>query len=149
MPAYKQNNWAWSKGATRYLPNRPSSDLWWKLNVLHASPFSRARGGWLGGQAVWRTEDFSVLLRRLPGCWWQLYQGCKEGFVCGKGLTVEDITFREIKGEEYVYVTKEEIAAPRDHPSDAVLQAWPSLSACTGPTTPFEYIRPVHTLTVL
>ena len=26
-----------------------------------------------------------------------------------KGLTVEDIEFREIKGEEYVYVTKEEI----------------------------------------
>ena len=32
-----------------------------------------------------------------------------KGFVRGKGLTVEDIEFREIKGEEYVYVTKEEI----------------------------------------
>ena len=35
-----------------------------------------------------------------------------QGFVRGKGLTVEDIEFREIKGEEYVYVTKEEIGQP-------------------------------------
>ncbi|MEK5794986.1 glycine--tRNA ligase subunit beta, partial [Acinetobacter nosocomialis] len=31
-----------------------------------------------------------------------------QGFVRGKGLSVDDIEFREVKGEEYVYVTKHE-----------------------------------------
>ena len=29
-----------------------------------------------------------------------------QGFVRGQGVTTEDITFKELKGEEYVYVTK-------------------------------------------
>ena len=75
-----------------------------------------------------------------------------EGFVRGKGLTVEDITFREIKGEEYVYVTKEEIGRPVEEIIPAVTEV---LQALTFPVSmhwannTFEYIRPVHTLTVL
>ena len=43
-----------------------------------------------------------------------------QGFVRGKGLTVEDITFREVKGEEYVYVTKQEIGKPVEELIDGV-----------------------------
>lgn len=75
-----------------------------------------------------------------------------EGFVRGKGLTTADITFREIKGEEYVYVTKEEAGRPVEEIIPAVTEV---LAALTFPVSmhwagnTFEYIRPVHTLTVL
>ena len=75
-----------------------------------------------------------------------------EGFVRGKGLTTADIVFREIKGEEYVYVTKHEAGQP----AKAVLAGIPEvLKAMTFPVSmnwasnKFAYIRPVHTLTVL
>ncbi|MBP2623492.1 glycine--tRNA ligase subunit beta [Streptococcus oricebi] len=75
-----------------------------------------------------------------------------EGFVRGKGLTTADITFREIKGEEYVYVSKEEIGRPVE---EIVPQLVEVLESLTFPVNmhwannSFEYIRPVHTLTVL
>ncbi|CAM4056955.1 glycine--tRNA ligase subunit beta [Streptococcus penaeicida] len=75
-----------------------------------------------------------------------------QGFVRGKGLTTDDITFREIKGEEYVYVTKHE----EGKKAEEVLLAIPQLLASlTFPVSmhwaenSFEFIRPVHTLTVL
>ncbi|HFI0435080.1 TPA: glycine--tRNA ligase subunit beta, partial [Streptococcus suis] len=75
-----------------------------------------------------------------------------EGFVRGKGLTTADIEFREIKGEEYVYVTKHEAGQP----AKAVLAGIPEvLKSMTFPVSmnwasnKFAYIRPVHTLTVL
>lgn len=75
-----------------------------------------------------------------------------EGFVRGKGLTVEAIEFREVKGEEYVYVTKQETGKPVKE----VLAGIPGvLASLTFPVSmhwaknSFEYIRPVHTLTVL
>lgn len=75
-----------------------------------------------------------------------------QGFVRGKGLTTDDITFREIKGEEYVYVTKHE----EGKKAEEVLLAIPQvLASLTFPVSmhwaenSFEFIRPVHTLTVL
>ena len=73
-------------------------------------------------------------------------------FVRGKGLTVDDIEFREVKGEEYVYVTKHEAGKP----AKEVLAGLPEvLASLTFPVSmhwannTFEYIRPVHTLIVL
>lgn len=75
-----------------------------------------------------------------------------QGFVRGKGLTTDAIEFRTIKGEEYVYVTKHE----NGKDAEEVLKDIPSvLSSLTFPVSmhwanhTFEYIRPVHTLTVL
>ena len=59
-----------------------------------------------------------------------------EGFVRGKGLTVEDITFREIKGEEYVYVTKEEIGRPVEEIIPAVTEV---LQALTFPVMRYKF----------
>ncbi len=50
-----------------------------------------------------------------------------QGFVRGKGLTVEDITFREVS-EEYVYVTKQEIGKPVEELIDGVVDVLTSLS---------------------
>lgn len=75
-----------------------------------------------------------------------------QGFVRGKGLTTDDIEFRQVKGEKYVYVTKQEAGQP----AEAVLAGVPEvLNSLTFPVSmhwasnSFEYIRPVHTLTVL
>ncbi|MCU0082772.1 glycine--tRNA ligase subunit beta [Streptococcus danieliae] len=75
-----------------------------------------------------------------------------QGFVRGKGLTIDAIRFEEIKGEEYVYVTKEE----KGQVAEEILpQLTETLEAMTFPVSMhwanyrFEYIRPVHTLTLL
>ena len=75
-----------------------------------------------------------------------------QGFVRGKGLTVEDIGFREIKGEEYVYVTNEEIGQAVEDIVPGVVDVLKSLTfpvSMHWAGNSFEYIRPVHTLTVL
>lgn len=75
-----------------------------------------------------------------------------QGFVRGKGLTTDDIEFREVKGEEYVYVTKHEAG---NAAKEVLIDIPEILSAMTFPVNmhwannTFEYIRPVHTLTVL
>lgn len=75
-----------------------------------------------------------------------------EGFVRGKGLTTDAIRFEEIKGEEYVYVTKEE----KGQAAEEILpNLTETLEAMTFPVSmhwanyTFDYIRPVHTLTLL
>ena len=98
------------------------------------------------------TEDFKGPSKKIALDADGNFTKAAEGFVRGKGLTVEDITFREIKGEEYVYVTKEEIGRPVEEIIPAVTEV---LQALTFPVSmhwannAFEYIRPVHTLTVL
>ena len=98
------------------------------------------------------TEDFKGPSKKIALDADGNFTKAAEGFVRGKGLTVEDITFREIKGEEYVYVTKEEIGRPVEEIIPAVTEV---LQASTFPVSmhwannTFEYIRPVHTLTVL
>ncbi|WP_304948712.1 glycine--tRNA ligase subunit beta [Streptococcus sinensis] len=98
------------------------------------------------------TEDFKGPSKKIALDADGNFTKASEGFVRGKGLTVEDITFREIKGEEYVYVTKEEVGRPVEEIIPAVTEV---LQALTFPVSmhwannTFEYIRPVHTLTVL
>lgn len=98
------------------------------------------------------TEDFKGPSKKIALDADGNFTKAAEGFVRGKGLTVEDITFREIKGEEYVYVTKEEIGRPVEEIIPEVTEV---LQALTFPVSmhwannTFEYIRPVHTLTVL
>ena len=98
------------------------------------------------------TEDFKGPSKKIALDADGNFTKAAEGFVRGKGLTVDDITFREIKGEEYVYVTKEEIGRPVEEIIPAVTEV---LQALTFPVSmhwannTFEYIRPVHTLTVL
>lgn len=75
-----------------------------------------------------------------------------QGFVRGQGLTTDDITFKELKGVEYVYVTKHIAGKP-------VEEVLPGLKdvvmAMTFPTTmkwannSFEYVRPIKWLVAL
>ena len=98
------------------------------------------------------TEDFKGPSKKIALDADGNFTKAAEGFVRGKGLTVEDITFREIKGEEYVYVTKEEIGRPVEEIIPAVTEV---LQALTFPVSmhwannTFEYIRPVHTLSLI
>ena len=98
------------------------------------------------------TEDFKGPSKKIALDAEGNFTKAAQGFVRGKGLTVEDITFREVKGEEYVYVTKQEIGKPVEELIDGVVDVLTSLSFPVnmhwGSNT-FEYIRPVHTLTVL
>ena len=52
------------------------------------------------------TEDFKGPAKKIALDSDGNFTKAAQGFVRGKGLTVDDIEFREIKGEEYVYVTK-------------------------------------------
>ncbi|MEW4354449.1 glycine--tRNA ligase subunit beta [Streptococcus pneumoniae] len=98
------------------------------------------------------TEDFKGPSKKIALDADGNFTKAAEGFVRGKGLTTADITFREIKGEEYVYVTKHE----KGKSANEVLAGIPEvLASMTFPVSmhwasnKFEYIRPVHTLTVL
>ena len=70
-----------------------------------------------------------------------------QGFVRGKGLTTDDITFKALKGVEYVYVEKSIIGQPV---AEILLGLKDVLMAMTFPTRmhwadyDFEYIRPIH-----
>lgn len=75
-----------------------------------------------------------------------------QGFVRGKGLTVDDIEFREVNGEEYVYVTKHEAGKPAKEVLAGIPEVLASLTfpvSMSWANNSFTYIRPVHTLTVL
>lgn len=98
------------------------------------------------------TEDFKGPSKKIALDADGQFTKAAQGFVRGKGLTTEDIEFREVKGEEYVYVTKHEAGKS----AEEVLKDLPEiLAAMTFPVNmhwannTFEYIRPVHTLTVL
>ena len=52
------------------------------------------------------TEDFKGPAKKIALDSDGNFTKAAQGFVRGKGLTVEDIEFREIKGEEYVYVIR-------------------------------------------
>lgn len=98
------------------------------------------------------TEDFKGPSKKIALDADGQFTKAAQGFVRGKGLTTDDIEFREVKGEEYVYVTKHEAGKS----AEEVLKDLPEiLAAMTFPVNmhwannTFEYIRPVHTLTVL
>ncbi|MFV0558639.1 MAG: glycine--tRNA ligase subunit beta [Enterococcus sp.] len=74
------------------------------------------------------------------------------GFVRGQGVTPEDITFKELKGVEYVYVTK----FTKGKTAQEVLTDLPNvITSLTFPVTmswgdhDFQYIRPIHWITAL
>ncbi|MEY8445129.1 glycine--tRNA ligase subunit beta [Enterococcus ratti] len=75
-----------------------------------------------------------------------------EGFVRGQKMTTEDITFKELKGVEYVYVTKYTRGKPTKEVLTGLVEVVKSL---TFPVTmhwanfDFEYIRPIHWLVAL
>lgn len=75
-----------------------------------------------------------------------------QGFVRGQGLTTEDIYLKELKGVEYVHVTKH----TKGKPAHEVLVGLKDvMMRLTFPVTmhwgahDFEYIRPVHWLVAL
>lgn len=75
-----------------------------------------------------------------------------QGFVRGQGLTVDDITFKELNGVEYVYATK----YTKGQAAEVVLQDLPKvITSLTFPVTmrwnkfDFEYIRPIHWIVAL
>lgn len=98
------------------------------------------------------TEDFKGPSKKIALDENGNFSKAAQGFVRGKGLTVDDIEFREIKGEEYVYVTKHEAGKPA---KEVLANVSDVLAALTFPVSmhwannSFEYIRPVHTLVVL
>ena len=94
------------------------------------------------------TEDFKGPAKKIALDSDGNFTKAAQGFVRGKGLTVEDIEFREIKGEEYVYVTKEEVGQPVEAIVPGVVDVLKSLTfpvSMHWANNTFEYIRPVHT----
>lgn len=75
-----------------------------------------------------------------------------EGFVRGQGLTTDAITFKELNGVEYVYVTKHNHGQKTINVLSGLKDVITSL---TFPVTmhwanyDFEYIRPIHWLVAL
>ncbi|MDH6365122.1 glycyl-tRNA synthetase beta chain [Enterococcus sp. PF1-24] len=75
-----------------------------------------------------------------------------EGFVRGQGLTTDDITFKEIKGVEYVYVTKFESGR---NVQEVLAGLATVILSLTFPVTmhwanyDLAYIRPIHWLVAL
>lgn len=75
-----------------------------------------------------------------------------QGFVRGQGVTTEDITFRELKGVEYIYVTKYEKGKSS---FDVLTGLKEIIMSLTFPVTmrwadyDFEYIRPIHWIVAL
>ncbi|MFF1032777.1 glycine--tRNA ligase subunit beta, partial [Streptococcus pyogenes] len=106
----------------------------------------------LAAQQTDLTEDFKGPAKKIALDADGNFSKAAQGFVRGKGLTTDAIEFREVKGEEYVYVTKHEAGKPA---KEVLLGVTEVLSAMTFPVSmhwannSFEYIRPVHTLTVL
>ncbi|HHJ5649623.1 TPA: glycine--tRNA ligase subunit beta, partial [Streptococcus pyogenes] len=106
----------------------------------------------LADQQTDLTEDFKGPAKKIALDADGNFSKAAQGFVRGKGLTTDAIEFREVKGEEYVYVTKHEAGKPA---KEVLLGVTEVLSAMTFPVSmhwannSFEYIRPVHTLTVL
>ncbi|MCD5002685.1 glycine--tRNA ligase subunit beta [Enterococcus saccharolyticus] len=75
-----------------------------------------------------------------------------QGFVRGQGLTTDDITFKELKGVEYVYVTKFTAGKPA---LEVLTGLKDVITSLTFPVTmhwnkyDFEYIRPIHWVVAL
>ncbi|MEI5995524.1 glycine--tRNA ligase subunit beta [Candidatus Enterococcus mansonii] len=75
-----------------------------------------------------------------------------EGFVRGQGLTTDAITFKELNGVEYVYVTKHNKGKKT---IDVLVGLKEVITSLTFPVTmhwanyDFEYIRPIHWIVAL
>ncbi|MFL2029142.1 glycine--tRNA ligase subunit beta [Loigolactobacillus zhaoyuanensis] len=75
-----------------------------------------------------------------------------QGFVRGQGLTTADITFKQQKGEDYVFVNK---FIPGKSAAEVLSGMAEVITSMTFPTNmhwgdyDFEYIRPIHWLVAL
>ncbi|NSR37501.1 glycine--tRNA ligase subunit beta [Enterococcus faecalis] len=75
-----------------------------------------------------------------------------QGFVRGQGVTTEDIVFKELKGVEYVYVTK---FTKGQSAKEVLTKLNDVITSLTFPVTmhwanyDFEYIRPIHWIVAL
>lgn len=75
-----------------------------------------------------------------------------QGFVRGQGLTTDDITFKQQKGEDYVFVNK---FIPGKSATEVLSGMDKVITSMTFPTNmhwgsyDFEYIRPIHWLVAL
>ncbi|GEK27800.1 glycine--tRNA ligase subunit beta [Furfurilactobacillus siliginis] len=75
-----------------------------------------------------------------------------QGFVRGQGASVDDITFKELKGEEYVYVNKHETGKPV---AEVLVGMKDVIMAMTFPTMmkwgsyKFQYVRPIRWIVAL
>lgn len=75
-----------------------------------------------------------------------------EGFVRGQGLTTDAITFRELNGVEYVYVTKYIHGKESKEVLTGLLDVVKSMNFPTmmhWGDTMFEYVRPIHWIIAL
>ncbi|MGP5428814.1 glycine--tRNA ligase subunit beta [Enterococcus malodoratus] len=75
-----------------------------------------------------------------------------EGFVRGQGLTTDAITFRELNGVEYVYVTKYIHGKESKEVLTGLLDVVKNMNFPTmmhWGDTMFEYIRPIHLIVAL
>lgn len=75
-----------------------------------------------------------------------------EGFVRGQGLTTDAITFRELNGVEYVYVTKYIHGKESKEVLTGLLDVVKGMNFPTmmhWGNTMFEYIRPIHWIVAL
>lgn len=75
-----------------------------------------------------------------------------EGFVRGQGLTTDAITFRELNGVEYVYVTKYIHGKESKEVLTGLLEVVKSMNFPTmmhWGDTMFEYVRPIHWIIAL
>ncbi|EXJ22471.1 Glycyl-tRNA synthetase beta chain [Alkalibacterium sp. AK22] len=74
------------------------------------------------------------------------------GFTRGQKATVEDIVFKEVKGEEYVFVQKHvkgQTAAEVTRKLSKVIASIPFPVSMKWGTHAYRYIRPVHWLTAM
>ena len=80
------------------------------------------------------------------------YSKAAQGFARGQGMTTDDITFKEFKGNEYIFVTKFEAGKP----AAEVLAGFKKvITSMTFTTTmkwarhTFEYVRPIRWIVAL
>lgn len=80
------------------------------------------------------------------------YSKAAQGFARGQGMTTDDITFKEFKGNEYIFVTKFEAGQP----ATEVLAGFKEvITSMTFTTTmkwarhTFEYVRPIRWIVAL
>ena len=80
------------------------------------------------------------------------YSKAAQGFARGQGMTTDDITFKEFKGNEYIFVTKFEAGQP----AKEVLAGFKEvITSMTFTTTmkwarhTFEYVRPIRWIVAL
>lgn len=106
----------------------------------------------LADQQTDLTEDFKGPAKKIALDADGNFTKAAEGFVRSKGLTTADIRFEEIKGEEYVYVTKQESGKPAKEVLAGLAKVMLDMTfpvSMRWADHKFSYIRPVHTVVVL